>query len=143
MCFLVRIAAILFTGGVLAGQGAALPVPANIEVDGVPPIPSSIASKLAPYGRFRRATLLAWHPAKRSMLVSTTTAAAPQVHVVESPGSAPSQLTTSPQGVPGAASYSPLGGDWFVYRKDTGAAETHQLWRFSGEGDPVRLRDGK
>ena len=143
MYFLVRIAAILLTGGVLAGQGAALPVPANIEVDGVPPIPSSIASKLAPYGRFRRATLLAWHPTERSMLVSTTTAAAPQVHVVESPGSAPSQLTTSPQGVPGAASYSPLGGDWFVYRKDTGAAETHQLWRFSGDGDPVLLSDGK
>lgn len=142
MRFPVRIAAILLAGGVLAAQDAAVPVPTTVTADGLPPIPQSIAAKLAPYGRFRRATLLDWHPTKREMLVSTTTGSAPQIHVVRQPGGA-AQLTASPEGVPGEASYSPLGGDWIVYRKDTGAAETHQLWHFRPDGEPVLLTDGK
>ncbi len=138
----VRIAAILLAGGVLAAQDAALPVPATVTVDGLPSIPQSVATKLAPYGRFRRATLLAWHPEKREMLVSTTTGTAPQIHVVTHPGG-PAQLTAFPEGMPGVASYSPLGGGWIVYRKDTGAAETHQLWHFRPDGEPVLLTDGK
>ena len=129
-------------GGVLAAQDAAVPLPATITVDGLPSIPPSIATKLAPYGRFRRAVLLAWHPTDREMLVSTTTGSAPQIHTVKHPG-APAQLTAFPEGMPGAASYSPLGDDWIVYRKDTGAAETHQLWRFRPDSEPVLLTDGK
>lgn len=142
MPFLVRFTALFLAGGVLAGQGAALPVPANVKADGLPPIPASLASKLAPYGQFRRATLLSWHPKNLEMLVSATTASAPQVHLVESAGGAPLQLTSFKEGVPGAASFSPV-ADWYVFRKDTGAAETHQLWRSNGDGEPILLTDGK
>ena len=142
MRFLVRIAAVLLTGGVLAGQGAVLPVPANIKVQGLPPVPAAIAEKLGPYAQFRRAALLSWHPTKRAMLVSTTTGKAPQVHAVEAPGKPPKPVTSLADGVSGDAAYSPAGGDWFVYRKDTGGAETHQLWR-SGPGRAAILTDGK
>ena len=143
MRFLVRIAAVFVTGSVLAAQGATLPVPSNITVDGLPPIPASLARKLAPYGQFRRASLLSWHATKRTMLVSTVTGPSPQVHVVDMPGKAPVALTSLDEGVPGLAQYSPVGGNWFVYRKDTGAGETHQLWRSDGSGAPVLLTDGK
>jgi dipeptidyl aminopeptidase/acylaminoacyl peptidase len=76
------------------------------------------------------------------MLVSTTTGTAPQIHLVKQPG-ALGQLTAFAEGMPGVASYNPLGGDWIVYRKDTGAAETHQLWYFRPDNEPVLLTDGK
>jgi dipeptidyl aminopeptidase/acylaminoacyl peptidase len=142
MRFLVRIAAILLTGAVLAGQGATLPVPANIKVDGLPPVPASIAAKLRPYGQFRRAELLSWHPTRRAMLVSTTTGTAPQVHAVDAPGKPAMPLTSLPDGVRGAAAYGPA-GDWFVYRKDAGGAETYQLWRAARGGKAALLTDGK
>ena len=144
---LMRIAVLVLASAGLAAQDATIPVPAQIKAEGLPPIPASIASRLAPYGQFRRAQLLSWHPSRRSMLVSTTTARAPQVHAVTDPGIAPKPLTDLPGGVPvavgGAAWHSPAGGDWFVYRKDTGAAETHQLWRHEPIGEPVLLTDGK
>jgi len=144
MHFLARIAACLLTGSLLTAQGAALPVPSHIRTDGLPPIPGAIVEKLRPYGQFRRASLLSWHPARRAMLVSTTTGSSPQVHAVDAPGAQPKPLTSVKEGVSGAAAFSPAGGDWFVYRKDTGAAETHQLWRFEADGAPaVLLTDGK
>ena len=139
---LLRLAVLVLAGGGLAAQDAVIPVPANITTEGVPPIPASIAKRLAPYGEFRRAQLLSWHATRRQMLVSTTTAKVPQVHAVERPGSAPKPLTAIENGVSGTASYSPAGGEWFIYRKDTGAAETHQLWRHDGNTEPVLLTDG-
>lgn len=142
----LRIAVLALAGAVVVAQDAVLPVPANIKAEGLPPIPASIVTRLAPYGQFRRAQLLSWHSTRRQMLVATTTARVPQVHVVGGPGSPPKALTDAPGGVPGAlegaAWHSPTGGDWFLYRKDTGAAETHQLWRHEGSGDGVLLTDG-
>jgi dipeptidyl aminopeptidase/acylaminoacyl peptidase len=142
MRFLLRLGVLVLAGAGLAAQDAAIAVPGHIKADGLPPIPPSIAKQLAPYGEFRSAQLLSWHPTRRQMLVSTVTAKVHQVHVVEAPGRVPTPVTDAPTGVRGAASHSPAGGDWFVYRKDTGAAETHQLWRHDGSGDAVLLTDG-
>jgi dipeptidyl aminopeptidase/acylaminoacyl peptidase len=143
---LLRIAVLALSGAGLAAQDAAVPVPASVKAEGLPPIPASIASQLEPYRQFRRAQLLSWHAARRQMLVATVTGKASQVHAVDAPGTAPKPLTDVPGGVPagvaGAAWHSPAGGDWFVYRKDTGAAETHQLWRHDSAGQPVLLTDG-
>jgi dipeptidyl aminopeptidase/acylaminoacyl peptidase len=144
MRILVRIAGCLLAGCTLAAQGAAFPVPAHIKTEGLPRIPETIAAKLRPYGQFRRALLLSWHPTRRAMLVSTNTGTMPQVHVVETPGGAPRPLTSLPDGVAGAAAFDPAGGDRVVYRKDTGAAETHQLWRLDAPGSTAALlTDGR
>ena len=142
MRLLVRTAVALLTVSVVAGQGGALPVPQNITADGLPPVPVSLVNALVPYGQFRRALLLSWHPSKRAMLVSTTTGAAPQVHLVDAPGKPPRAVTSVANGVSGEAAYSPAGGGWLVYRKDTGAAETHQLWRTEPSGAATLLTDG-
>ncbi len=139
---LVLAGAALATPAGLAGQDAVIPVPANVRAEGLPPIPAAIATRLATYGQFRRAQLLAWHATRREMLVTTTTEKVMQVHAVGSPGAAPKVLTNVAGGVTVAAAYSPLGGDWFVYRKDPDARETHQLWRQEPGAAPVILTDG-
>src|SRR5687768_6039262 len=144
---LLRIAMLLLAGAGLAAQATSVPVPASVTAEGLPPIPASIAKRLAPYAQFRRAQLLSWHGARRQMLVSTITGKAVQVHAVDAPGGAPRPVTDVaggvPGGLPGAASHSPAGGDWFIVRKDTAAAETYQLWRHDSSGEPVLLTDGK
>lgn len=120
-----------------------VPVPATVTAVGLPPIPTTIAKKLAPYAQFRRAQMLSWHPQRRQMLVSTTTTGAPQVHLIESPGAAPKPVTSFKEGMPGAAFYHPQGGERVIYRKDLGARETHQLWRIDSGGEPVLLTDGR
>src|SRR5688572_3994246 len=47
-----------------AAQEPTLPVPPNVVAEGVPPIPMSVVEAVSPYGQFRRARLLAWHPAE-------------------------------------------------------------------------------
>ena len=138
---LLRIAALVLAGGILVAQEADVPVPGNVTAEGLPPIPASIATRLAPYGQFRRAQLLSWHATRREMLVTTTTDTVMQVHAVTSPGAAPKPLTDVAGGVTVAAAYSPAGGDWFVYRKDPAARETHQLWRQDAGAPPVMLTD--
>ena len=139
---LLRIAVLALAGAGLAAQDAVLPVPANITAEGLPPIPATVVERLAPYGQFRRAQLLSWHATRRAMLVSTTTAQIPQVHVVEAPGAVPKPVTDVTGGGTITAAHSPKGGDWFVYRKDVRAAETPQLWRQDPAGEPVLLTDG-
>ena len=130
----------------LLAQEPTLPVPANITVDGVPPIPMKLVSAVAPYGQFRRAQLIAWHPTERRMVITTTFANAPQLHEVKFPGAARTQLTFFPDGVslrPGAV-FMPR-GDAIVFQKDTaGGGEANQLYRYdTASGALTLLTDGK
>jgi dipeptidyl aminopeptidase/acylaminoacyl peptidase len=130
----------------LLAQEPALPVPANVTVDGVPPIPMSLVSAVAPYGQYRRAQIVAWHPTERRVLVTTTFATVPQLHEVKFPGAARTQLTFFADGVsirPGAV-FTP-GGDAIVFQKDTaGGGEANQLFRYdAASGALTLLTDGK
>lgn len=135
-------AGLVLTGPRLVAQDATIPLPANVKAEGLPPIAASLATRLAPYGQFRRAQLLSWHATRREMLVTTATDKVMQVHAVTSPGGPPKALTDVAGGVTVAAAYSPAGGDWFVYRKDPASRETHQLWRQDAGAAPVLLTDG-
>ena len=50
---------------------------ANLVVDGVPPIPKSLAADVDRYTEFRGALFLDWHPTERQMLVATRFADTP------------------------------------------------------------------
>jgi dipeptidyl aminopeptidase/acylaminoacyl peptidase len=130
----------------LLAQEPVLPVPATVTVDGVPAIPMALVAAVAPYGQFRRAQLVAWHPTERRMLITTAFGAAPQLHEVKFPGAARTQLTFFADGVamrPGAA-FLPR-GDALVFQKDTaGGGEANQLFRYDGAtGALTLLTDGK
>ena len=128
----------------LHAQEATFAIPDKVKVDGVPPIPLSIADAVAPYGQFRQARLLGWHPTEHRILISTAFGNVPQVHEVRSPGGARTQLTFFRDGVTGAATYDPA-GRYVVFRKDTsGGGEAMQLFRYDlDSGRITMLTDGR
>jgi dipeptidyl aminopeptidase/acylaminoacyl peptidase len=125
-------------------QQATFPVPDRVKVDGVPPIPMSIAAAVAPYGQFRQARLLGWHPTERRILISTAFGNVSQVHEVRGPGGARTQLTFFSDGVTGGASYEPR-GRYVLLRKDTsGGGEAMQLFRYDLDSGRITLvTDGR
>jgi dipeptidyl aminopeptidase/acylaminoacyl peptidase len=115
----------------------------NLVVEGIPPIPASLAEKADRYTNFRAATVASWHPTRREMLISTRFADTFQIHEVKSPGAARTQLTFYRDDVT-SARYPPKGGEFFVFSKDTGGGEFYQLYRYdTATGAVTRLTDGK
>ncbi|HLM55407.1 MAG TPA: prolyl oligopeptidase family serine peptidase [Pyrinomonadaceae bacterium] len=125
-------------------QGGAVITPAdNLVVEGVPPVPASLAEDVRRYTEFRSATLGSWHPTRREMLVGTRFGDTPQVHLVRAPGGARTQLTFFPERVTGAL-FRPKTGESFVFSKDIGGNEFFQLYRYDlATGEVTLLTDGK
>ena len=126
-------------------QAPTFPVPVNVTVDGVPPIPAALVESVAPYGQYRQARFVAWHPLARRLVIVTAFANVPQLHEVRFPGGARRQLTFFGDGVaprPGAA-FGP-GGDFLIFQKDTaGGREANQLFRHDfATGSDRLLTDG-
>ncbi len=120
-----------------------VPIPSNLQTEGVPPIPASLMAALDRYGESRSAVLQDWHPVKREILIATRFGDVPQIHRVTMPGGARTQLTFFPDRVSGAE-YNPKTGSSFLLSKDVGGAEFFQFYRYdAGTGDVTLLTDGK
>ncbi|MGI4787988.1 MAG: prolyl oligopeptidase family serine peptidase [Janthinobacterium lividum] len=114
----------------------------NLTVEGVPPIPNTLAVTLRRYTEFRAALFADWHPTRREMLIRTRFADTAQVHSVAFPGGDRHQMTFFADTV-GAASYEPTDGTYFVFSKDTGGNEFSQNYRYDlEEGTITLLTDG-
>ena len=111
-----------------AGEDVVAPPP-NLVLDGVPPIPASLARALAPYNDFRPVGLLSWHPVEREMLVRRRLEATTQVHHLATPGAAARPVTDLPEAVT-SASYEPTKGEFFVFAIGRGGDEVYRLHRF-------------
>jgi dipeptidyl aminopeptidase/acylaminoacyl peptidase len=115
----------------------------NLVLEGVPKIPTSLAETVERYSNFRSANLASWHPASREMLIATRFADVSEIHRVQMPGGARSQLTFYPDAVTNAQ-YEPTQGNYFVFSKDVGGGEFYQLYRDDLEtGEVTLLTDGK
>ena len=115
----------------------------NLIVEGVPPVPASIAEQAGRYSQFRAVRLSDLHPLRREMLISTRFADTWQVHRVSQPGGDRSQLTFFVENVFGGA-YEPTKGESFLLAKDEGGNEQFQLYRYDfSTGDATLLTDGK
>ncbi len=116
----------------------------NLVVEGIPPIPASLAEKADRYTNFRSASFLSWHPTRREMLITTRFGDTFQIHEVKSPGAARTQLTFYRDDVRNAQ-YPPKGGaDFFVFSKDIGGGEFYQIYRYdTTSGVVTLLTDGK
>ena len=113
-------------------------------IDGVPPIPDTLASEVGRYTKIRAAELLAWHPVRREMLVATFFGNTPQLHEVKFPGGARTQLTFFDDRPTRGVSYQPTSGDFLIFSKDTGGNQQNQNYRFDlATGDITLLTDGK
>ncbi len=115
----------------------------NLVVEGVPPIPLSLAESVERYSNFRGASLTSWNPERREMLISTRFADVPQIHLVKMPAGARTQLTFFPDAVRQAV-FNPERGDYFIFSKDVGGGEFYQFYRYDvASGDITLLTDGK
>jgi dipeptidyl aminopeptidase/acylaminoacyl peptidase len=122
-------------------QEKTVPVPPNTKVEGMPPIPQSIADGLALYTQYRTALLQAWHPTKRQILFSTTFGATPQLHLIDGPGRDRRQLTWMPGGVSptlSSPSFDPADGNTLVFAYDPAGKEARSIYRYDfTSGQPV------
>jgi len=110
----------------------------NLVVEGIPPIPASLAAKVRPYTEFRAASLADWHPQRRQMLISTRFANTPQIHLVKMPGGARTQLTFQDEPIT-AATFDPREGRYFLFAKDIGGNEFTQIYRFDLDSGRITL----
>jgi dipeptidyl aminopeptidase/acylaminoacyl peptidase len=135
-------AILLLLPPVAAAQEKTVVVPATIKVEGMPPIPQSIADDLARYTQFREANLIGWHPAKRQMVITTAFGDFPQLHLVAGPGMARTQLTFLPRpGVPRLASgaFDPADHNTFVFLNAPAGGELRNLYRYDMTTGDVSL----
>lgn len=114
----------------------------NLVVEGVPPIPATIAEQVGRYTEFRSASFQSWHPTDKELLILTRFADVPQIHRVIFPGGARTQLTFFSDRVAGA-SYNPKRKGSFIFTKDVGGGEWFQNYRYDvATGSVTLLTDG-
>ena len=103
---------------------AAVPRPAALVADGIPPVPSELAAATRPYMEFRTAAFTGWNTRDRSMLIATRFGNTAQLHRVAAPLGYRQQLSFEEEPVSGT--WSPT-GDVLVAQKDIGGNEFYQL----------------
>ncbi|MFN7146466.1 MAG: hypothetical protein ACK4YP_22015, partial [Myxococcota bacterium] len=132
-----------------AGAATSAPAPAApIHDDGTLRLEGATLADAAPfralvepYLQVRSATVTSLSDDGRTMLVSTRFGDTSQVHRVDMPGGARTQLTFSRE--PTRGSFVPGSRDVVVSR-DLGGDENYQLYRIpEAGGAPVRITDGK
>lgn len=114
----------------------------NLVLEGIPPIPATLAEVGDRYTEFRSASLASWHPVRREMLISTRFGDTAQIHHVKFPLGSRKQLTFFAERVSGAT-YQPTQGEYFVFSKDLGGNEFSQNYRYDlHTGQVSLLTDG-
>ena len=139
---MIGVALAAFAAATVGAQEGVLAPADNLVADGIPPVPSSLSADVRRYTEARSAAFADWHPVRRELLIATRFGNAPQIHRVASAGGARTQLTFEDEPVT-AATFDPATGTYFVFRKDTGGDEFHQLYRYDlADGRITRLTDG-
>jgi dipeptidyl aminopeptidase/acylaminoacyl peptidase len=132
-------AALLSSSAALAQDTPAVPKPAALVADGIPPIPAALAATTRPYMEFRTAGFAGWNAGDKSMLITTRFGNVAQLHRVAAPMMDRSQISFEAE---------PLGGRWspkgdvLLVSKDIGGNEFFQLYTLK-DGTLTLLTDGK
>src|SRR5690349_10484650 len=110
---------------VLHAQEKVVPTPPTVVTEGMPPIPQSIADGLARYAQFRQAQLMAWHPTKRQMVITTTlSGSVPQLYAIDA--------------------FDPADPNGLVYQFDPEGNELRSLYRYDlATGDTALITTSK
>ncbi|MFN4021082.1 MAG: S9 family peptidase [Erythrobacter sp.] len=126
--------------GSAAPEAPAVPVPAALTAEEIPPVPLALAEQARPYLEARGAGFAGWDPATRAVLITTRFANVSQLHRVAQPMGARTQISFEAEPVRG--SYAPVKGDVIVVMKDKGGDEYFQLYTLK-DGRLTLLTDGK
>ncbi|MDC0713177.1 alpha/beta fold hydrolase [Stigmatella sp. ncwal1] len=120
-----------------------LPGQPNLLVSGIPPVPSGLERRVHPYLESRSALLLDVADDGKQVLIATRFADVNQLHIVESPMGARTQLTFTPEPI-AEAQFLPGTLETLIYRQDVGGGEFFQLYRLDrSTGRSELLTDGK
>ena len=116
---------------------------ANLHLEGIPPIPKSIADSVAQYTEFRGHRYVGWHPKKAEMMVFHRAAGSStnQLYWLKSPMGELEAITRHPDPVSGAT-IEPGEGKYIVFEASKGGSEAFQLFRQDAAGQSsVQLTD--
>jgi len=114
---------------------------ANLKVEGIPPIPATLAEKVALYTEFRPRSLASWHPVKRELIIATRATNTTQLFDVRAPLGSLTQLTAFAEPVR-FGTWWPAKPDVLVFVRDSGGNEQLQVYRLDpGAKEPVLLTD--
>lgn len=134
----------LLAGAVAVAQTPAVDVvtpPAALHIEGIPPISTALAQRVAAYTEFRGHGFSDWHPTKAEMLVSHRDAGAStaQLFRLDTARGSLMPVTQGPEPASGG-SYEPTHGRYIVFSRAAGGNEVTQIYRqgFDG-GAAVRL----
>ena len=123
--------------GAAAAQEGALPPPAALALDNVPPVSATLAAQVAKYTEFKPTGFADWHPTKPEMLVVRRHKNTAQLYRVAHPGAPLELLTDYPEPV-SRAKYHPKSGKYYGFAKDSGGNEVYRGYlRASSGGDAV------
>ena len=115
----------------------------NLEVLGVPPIPSSIAGEVQPYTGIYGLPIAGWNPAKREIWLKGLSSVT-WISRVTSPGatSETSSINIQSNGIYDI--YFQPQGEYLAYTRDANGNESFQLYLYKiGLGQSTLLSDGK
>ena len=127
----------------LSAQQAVIPVAENLITENIPALPQSLIGESKNYTESRGASLVAWHPVKKEMIISTRFGNSNQLHYVKTQGGDRKQITFFDEPIT-TASFEPIKGDYFLFLKDNGGNEFSQLFRYDlSTAKTTLLSDGK
>jgi len=135
--------ALMLTGVFLSKAQSFVPVDKNLEVVGVPPVPASLVSDVAPYTQAYGLPLADWDPVKREIWLKGLSSMT-WISKVKAPGANPDNSSIYIQS-PGIYDvYFQPQYKYLAYTKDTDGNETFQLYLYEiNGGDSKQLSDGK
>jgi len=139
LCTLLCLAACT-AAPIVENQNTAQPAPAahaGARVEGVPPIPAELQTRLRPYQNVRSAQAIGW--VADSLLITTRFAETNQLHQVDRPLGARTQLTFSDETVLGAWVAPKREATGFIVAQDVGGSELYQLYWFDRATGRMRL----
>ncbi len=102
----------------------------NLVIEGIPDIPDRIRDRLHPYQNTRSASLRDWLPDGGGILISTRFGQTSQIHLVATPGGARRQITFFDEPVGGAWTCPDRNVRGFLFTRDVGGSEFHQIFWF-------------
>ncbi|MGH6612481.1 MAG: S9 family peptidase, partial [Burkholderiaceae bacterium] len=127
---LIAIVLALSISTVAGAQSEVVAPNQNLHLEGIPPIPQSLAARIGGYSDFRGHTFLDWHPNRREILLSHRAAGSnvTQLFLLDKPNETPQRLTDFPEPI-FSGTFDPRGGRFVVYSRDTGGNEAARIYR--------------
>jgi dipeptidyl aminopeptidase/acylaminoacyl peptidase len=117
-------------------------VEGNLVLEHVPEIPDALVERLRQYRSTRSASLAGWLP-DGSALITTRFGETRQVHRIERPGGARTQLTFFDEPVSGVEPSPDAERPGFLFGRDAGGSEFWQVFHFDlASGTTTMLTDG-